>query len=104
MWHPKGWMSAKFAVSQHYKFCVVLRGEVAPAIGPKPPFTVGLSRDRPSERSARHRCLFGLTQRHRQPGLLGALEDWEALEEFLPRARDQVPGLALLGPCCDRAQ
>src|ERR1700682_207028 len=59
MWHPKGGMSAKFAVSQHYKFCVVLRGEVAPAIGPKPPFTVGLSRDRPSERSARHRCLFG---------------------------------------------
>ncbi len=33
-----------------------------------------------------------------------ALEDWEALEEFLPRARDQVPGLALLGPCCDRAE
>jgi tetratricopeptide (TPR) repeat protein len=35
---------------------------------------------------------------------LCALEDWEALDEFLSRARSQVPGLALLGPCCDRAE
>ena len=35
---------------------------------------------------------------------LSVLEDWEALEEFLPRARNQVPGLALLGRCCERAE
>ncbi|OLD49994.1 MAG: hypothetical protein AUI42_05380 [Actinobacteria bacterium 13_1_40CM_2_65_8] len=35
---------------------------------------------------------------------LAALEDWEALEEFVPHARNQVSGLALLGPCCDRAE
>jgi class 3 adenylate cyclase/tetratricopeptide (TPR) repeat protein len=35
---------------------------------------------------------------------LCALQDWDALEEFLPRARSQVPGLALLGPCCERAE
>jgi len=34
---------------------------------------------------------------------LSALEDWDALEEFLPQARKQVRGLALLGPCWDRA-
>jgi hypothetical protein len=34
---------------------------------------------------------------------LCALEDWDALEAFLPQARNQVPGLAVLGPCCDRA-
>ena len=34
---------------------------------------------------------------------LCALEDWNALEEFVPLARSQVAGLALLGPCCDRA-
>jgi class 3 adenylate cyclase/tetratricopeptide (TPR) repeat protein len=34
---------------------------------------------------------------------LCALQDWDALEEFLPRARNQVSGLAILGPCCDRA-
>ena len=34
---------------------------------------------------------------------LWALEDWNALEEFVPLARSQVSGLALLGPCCDRA-
>src|SRR6267378_7127456 len=35
---------------------------------------------------------------------LCALEDWDALEEFLPRARNQASGLAVLGPCCDRAE
>src|SRR3979490_903425 len=35
---------------------------------------------------------------------LWALEDWNALEQFVPLARSQVPGLALLGPCCDRAE
>jgi class 3 adenylate cyclase/tetratricopeptide (TPR) repeat protein len=35
---------------------------------------------------------------------LTALEDWPALEEFLPQARNQIPGLALLGPCCARAE
>ena len=25
-------------------------------------------------------------------------------EEFLPQARNQIPGLALLGPCCARAE
>ncbi|HEV2218093.1 MAG TPA: adenylate/guanylate cyclase domain-containing protein [Candidatus Dormibacteraeota bacterium] len=35
---------------------------------------------------------------------LCALEDWDALEEFVPLARSQVAGLALLGPCCDRAE
>jgi class 3 adenylate cyclase len=35
---------------------------------------------------------------------LCALRDWDALEEFLPEARKQVPGLAVLGPCCDRAE
>jgi hypothetical protein len=32
------------------------------------------------------------------------LGDWEAVEEFLPHARNQVPGLALLGPGCVRAE
>jgi class 3 adenylate cyclase/tetratricopeptide (TPR) repeat protein len=35
---------------------------------------------------------------------LCALQDWDAVEEFLPLARNQVPGLAVLGPCCDRAE
>jgi hypothetical protein len=35
---------------------------------------------------------------------LCALRDWGALEEFLPAARKQVSGLAMLGPCCDRAE
>lgn len=35
---------------------------------------------------------------------LCALHDWDALEEFLPRARSQVQGLAVLGACCDRAE
>jgi len=33
-----------------------------------------------------------------------ALEDWDELESFLPLARRQVDGLAILGPCCDRAE
>jgi class 3 adenylate cyclase/tetratricopeptide (TPR) repeat protein len=35
---------------------------------------------------------------------LCALQDWDAVEEFLPLARNQVSGLAVLGPCCDRAE
>ncbi|HVS49303.1 MAG TPA: adenylate/guanylate cyclase domain-containing protein, partial [Candidatus Dormibacteraeota bacterium] len=35
---------------------------------------------------------------------LCALEGWDAVEKFLARARNQVPGLAVLGPCCDRAE
>ena len=34
---------------------------------------------------------------------LTALEEWDELERFVPRARLHVPGLAILGPCCDRA-
>ena len=33
-----------------------------------------------------------------------ALEDWDELESFLANARRQVAGLAILGPCCDRAE
>jgi hypothetical protein len=36
--------------------------------------------------------------------VLIALEDWDELEKFLPLARAKVPGLAVLGPCCDRAE
>jgi hypothetical protein len=35
---------------------------------------------------------------------LCALQDWDALQELLPEARKQVPGLAILGPCCERAE
>jgi tetratricopeptide (TPR) repeat protein len=35
---------------------------------------------------------------------LCALQEWNALEEFVPLARSQEAGLALLGPCCDRAE
>jgi hypothetical protein len=37
-------------------------------------------------------------------GALVALEDWTELERFLPHARRQVSGLAILGPTCDRAE
>jgi tetratricopeptide (TPR) repeat protein len=33
-----------------------------------------------------------------------ALEEWEELDRFSPLARRHVPGLAILGPCCDRAE
>jgi class 3 adenylate cyclase/tetratricopeptide (TPR) repeat protein len=33
-----------------------------------------------------------------------ALEDWDEVERFVPLARRHVPGLAILGPCCDRAE
>jgi tetratricopeptide (TPR) repeat protein len=33
-----------------------------------------------------------------------ALEDWDELEKLIPVARARVPGLAVLGPCCDRAE
>jgi hypothetical protein len=33
-----------------------------------------------------------------------ALEDWPAVAEFLPAARENVAGNALLGPFCDRAE
>jgi hypothetical protein len=33
-----------------------------------------------------------------------ALEAWDELEQFLPVARRFVAGLAILGPCCDRAE
>jgi class 3 adenylate cyclase/tetratricopeptide (TPR) repeat protein len=33
-----------------------------------------------------------------------ALEDWDALERFIPVARGGVPGLAALAPCCERAE
>lgn len=35
---------------------------------------------------------------------LVALEYWEDLAGFVPRARDQIAGNALLGPVCDRAE
>lgn len=33
-----------------------------------------------------------------------ALEGWDELERFVPLARRQVAGLAILEPCCDRAE
>jgi hypothetical protein len=33
-----------------------------------------------------------------------ALEDWPAIAGFLPKARANVPGNALLAPACDRAE
>lgn len=33
-----------------------------------------------------------------------ALEDWDELDAFLPVARRHARGLAILGPCCDRAE
>lgn len=33
-----------------------------------------------------------------------ALEDWDALAKFVPQGRGFVAGLAVLGPCCDRAE
>ena len=33
-----------------------------------------------------------------------ALEEWDELERFVPVARRQVAGLAILGPCSDRAE
>ncbi len=35
---------------------------------------------------------------------LVALTDWDELGRFVPLARRQVPGLKILGPCCDRAE
>ena len=35
---------------------------------------------------------------------LTALEAWDELEHFVPLARRQVAGLAILGPCCYRAE
>ena len=35
---------------------------------------------------------------------LVALEDWDEVGRFVPLARRQVAGLAILGPCCDRAE
>jgi tetratricopeptide (TPR) repeat protein len=35
---------------------------------------------------------------------LVALQDWDELERFVLLARRHVPGLAILGPCCDRAE
>ena len=33
-----------------------------------------------------------------------AMEDWDEVERLVPLARNQVAGLAILGPCCDRAE
>ncbi len=33
-----------------------------------------------------------------------ALEAWDELESLIPIARERIPGLAVLGPCCDRAE
>jgi hypothetical protein len=33
-----------------------------------------------------------------------ALEDWDALADFVPLARRHAEGLAVLAPCCDRAE
>jgi tetratricopeptide (TPR) repeat protein len=33
-----------------------------------------------------------------------ALQEWDELERFVPLVRRYVPGLAILGPCCDRAE
>lgn len=33
-----------------------------------------------------------------------ALQDWSAVEALVPQARRYVAGLAVLGPCCDRAE
>ena len=35
---------------------------------------------------------------------LSAMEDWEDLARFVPLARVHVPGLAVLAPCCERAE
>lgn len=35
---------------------------------------------------------------------LVALEDWDAVSALVPLARRYVAGLAVLGPCCDRAE
>jgi tetratricopeptide (TPR) repeat protein len=35
---------------------------------------------------------------------LMALQEWDELERFVPLARRHVPGLAILGPGCDRAE
>ncbi len=35
---------------------------------------------------------------------LVALRDWPALEQLIPVARRHAAGLAVLGPCCDRAE
>jgi class 3 adenylate cyclase/tetratricopeptide (TPR) repeat protein len=35
---------------------------------------------------------------------LTALQDWDEVEKLLPLARAKVPGLAVLGPSCDRAE
>ncbi|HEX2680710.1 MAG TPA: hypothetical protein VHQ03_05405, partial [Candidatus Dormibacteraeota bacterium] len=35
---------------------------------------------------------------------LVALDEWNELERFVPQARRFVGGLAILGPCCDRAE
>ncbi len=35
---------------------------------------------------------------------LAALKDWQALQTFIPLARQNVGGLAVLAPCCDRAE
>jgi hypothetical protein len=35
---------------------------------------------------------------------LAALQEWDELERFVLLARRHVPGLAILGPCCDRAE
>jgi hypothetical protein len=35
---------------------------------------------------------------------LTALKDWETLAGFVPQARRQAAGLAILAPCCDRAE
>jgi hypothetical protein len=35
---------------------------------------------------------------------LVALRNWEELAIFLPKAREQISGNALLGPVCDRAE
>jgi hypothetical protein len=33
-----------------------------------------------------------------------ALEEWDELDRFVALARGQIAGLAVLGPCCDRAE
>jgi tetratricopeptide (TPR) repeat protein len=57
-----------------------------------------------SSRKALENRLYGPEHARSLLEALCALQDWDALEEFLPRARNQVAGLALLGPCCDRAE
>jgi DNA-binding SARP family transcriptional activator len=53
---------------------------------------------------ARERRLYGPQHVLALLEALVALEDWPAVAEFLPLARQRVPGNALLDPFCDRAE